>query len=251
MSFLRCATRTLRPLPVRHFTTSTGGPTKPSSSNVPFYLGGAGLAGLAAYVFLSRAGAPFSSSHAPPEPKQATSALDPERFLDLKLKAVEPYNHNTSRFIFELPGGAAHSPVTSLVVVRASEGAQGAPVDKKGNLAVRAYTPISRPEHEGEVVLLIKKYEKGVISKYVHERLKPGDTLAIKGPIPKFAYKSPSVSPVCFSRGFSCFSRDETSERVRARRAHRRRLGHNAALPAARCGSARPCEPHALHAPLR
>ncbi len=214
MSFLRCATRTLRPLPVRHFTTSTGGPSKPSSSsssNVPFYLGGAGLAGLAAYVFLGRAGAPFSSSHAPPEPKQATSALDPERFLDLKLKAVEPYNHNTSRFIFELPGGAAHSPVTSLVVVRGSEGAQGAPVDKKGNMAVRAYTPISRPEHEGEVVLLIKKYEKGVISKYVHEQLKPGDTLAIKGPIPKFAYKSPSVSPFCFSHGFSCFSRDETA----------------------------------------
>lgn len=200
MSFLRFATRTLRPVPVGHFSTSTGGSTK-SSSNVPFYLGGAGLAGLATYVFLGGAGnASFSTSFSA-KPKQATSALDAERFLDLKLKAVEPYNHNSSRFVFELPGdgsGAALSPVTSLVVVRASEGAPGAPVDKKGNLAVRAYTPISRPEHEGEIVLLIKKYEKGVISKYVHEQLKPGDTLAVKGPIPKLPYKGTYAFPTCF-----------------------------------------------------
>ena len=118
--------------------------------------------------------------------KQEKPALDPERFLDLQLKAIEQYNHNTTRFILELPdGGAALSPVTSLIPVRASEGVAGAPVDEKGNLAVRAYTPISSPEREGELTLLTKKYENGVISKYVHERLKPGGTLAIKGPISK------------------------------------------------------------------
>jgi cytochrome-b5 reductase len=190
MSFLRVATRTLRPLPVCHFSTSTGGPQKPSSSNLPFYLGGAGVTGLAAYFYLGGYPAPFSTSK-PPAAKDQKSALDPERFLDLKLKSVEPYNHNTSRFTFELPdGGAALSPVASLVVVRASaEGSPGAPVDKKGELAVRAYTPISSPDREGELVLLIKKYENGVMSKYVHERLKPNDTLAIKGPIVKFPYK--------------------------------------------------------------
>jgi cytochrome-b5 reductase len=156
------------------------------------YLGGAGLTGLGAYLYLGGSPAPFStSSPSKPKQKQERSALDPERFLDLKLKAIEPYNHNTSRFIFELPdGGAALSPITSLVVVRASEGSPDAPVDKKGDLAVRAYTPISSPDQEGELVLLIKKYENGVISKYVHERLKPNDTLAIKGPITKFPYKS-------------------------------------------------------------
>lgn len=196
MSFLRFATRSLYSTPVRHY--STGGPTKPSSSNLPFYLGGAGLAGLGTYLYLGGSPSPFTTSTTAPsnsrKPKQEKSALDPERFLDLKLKSVEPYNHNTSRFTFELPnGGAALSPITSLVVVRASEGSQqqqhAPPVDKKGNPAVRAYTPISDPDREGELVLLIKKYENGVISKYVHERLKPGDTLAIKGPIPKFPYK--------------------------------------------------------------
>jgi cytochrome-b5 reductase len=195
MSFVRLATRALRPVQARHFSTGGAGPTK--SSNLPLYLGGAGLVGLAAYVYLGGSPVPFSpAASSPTKKKQEKSALDPERFLDLKLKAVEPYNHNTARFVFELPDGeAALSPITSLVVVRASEGVSGAPVDKKGNLAIRAYTPISSPEQEGELVLLIKKYENGVISKYVHEQLKPGDTLAIKGPISKFPYKGTRTRP--------------------------------------------------------
>ncbi|KAI9459674.1 hypothetical protein BJY52DRAFT_1186290 [Lactarius psammicola] len=194
---------------VRQFSTPTPGPTKPSSSssNLPLYLGGAGVVGLATYVYLGGSAAPFSTTFRSTrcesrDPEK--SALDPERFLDLKLKAVEPYNHNTSRFVFELPdGGAALSPVTSLVVVRASEGADGAPLDKKGNPVIRPYTPISRPEHEGELVLLIKKYESGVISKYVHERLKPGATLAIKGPILKFPYKANEFEQVALIGGGS------------------------------------------------
>jgi cytochrome-b5 reductase len=190
-------------------------------------LGGAGVTGLAAYFYLGSSPAPLSSASKPKQ-NQEKSALDPDNFLNLKLKSVEPYNHNTSRFTFELPnGGAALSPITSLVVVRPSEGSQNAPVDNKGNLAIRAYTPISSPDHSGELVLLIKKYEKGVISKYVHERLKPGDTLAIKGPIPKFPYKGtlrhlplplplpssnyndPSFPPFCpFPSFFPFFSRE-------------------------------------------
>ena len=193
MSLLRSASRALRPIcSARQFSTPAPGPTKSSSSSsLPLFFGGAGIVGLATYLYLGGSAASFSTaSPAAQKPKPTKSALDPERFLDLKLKAIEPYNHNTSRFIFELPeGGAALSPITSLVVVRASEGADGAPLDKKGNPVIRPYTPISRPEHEGELVLLIKKYESGVLSKYVHERLKPGATLSIKGPIPKFPYK--------------------------------------------------------------
>jgi cytochrome-b5 reductase len=202
MSLLRSAARALRPAySARQLSssTSTPGPTKSSSSNLPLYFGGAGVVGLATYVYLGGSAASFSTTSATTttKPKPEKSALDPERFLDLKLKAVEPYNHNTSRFVFELPdGGAALSPVTSLVMVRASEGADDVPLDKKGKPVVRPYTPISQPEHEGELVLLIKKYESGVISKYVHERLKPGSTLAIKGPIVKFPYKGAHFSPI-------------------------------------------------------
>ena len=201
MSLLRCAARALRlSCSARPFSTSTPGHTKPPSSNLPLYFGGAGLVGLATYVYLGGSAASFSTTTATTntsttKPKaEKKPALDPERFLDLKLKAIEPYNHNTSRFVFELPdGGAVLSPITSLVVVRASEGAKDAPLDKKGNPVIRPYTPISPPEHEGELVLLVKKYESGVMSKYVHERLKPGSTLSIKGPINKFPYKGRSV----------------------------------------------------------
>jgi cytochrome-b5 reductase len=207
MSLLRFTARAVRPIcSARQFSTPTPEPTKKSSSNLPFYLGGAGLVGLATYVYIGGSALPFSTAFTTPaaKPKPEKSALDPERFLDLKLKAIEPYNHNTSRFVFELPdGGAVLSPVASLVVVRASEGADGVPLDKKGNPVIRPYTPISRPEHEGELVLLIKKYESGVISKYVHERLKPGATLAIKGPITKFPYKENEFEQVALIGGGS------------------------------------------------
>ncbi|KAN0129985.1 ferredoxin reductase-like protein [Lactarius tabidus] len=185
MSLLRSVARALRPAcSARQLSsgTSTPGPTKSSSSNLPLYFGGAGIVGLATYVYLGGSAASFSTTST----------------------AIEPYNHNTSRFVFELPdGGAALSPVTSLVVVRASEGADDVPLDKKGNPVVRPYTPISQPEHEGELVLLIKKYESGVISKYVHERLKPGSTLAIKGPVIKFPYKKNEFEHVALIGGGS------------------------------------------------
>jgi cytochrome-b5 reductase len=189
MSLFRSAARALRPTcSARHFSTSAPGPTKSSSSsssNLPLFFGGAGIVGLATYVYFGGSAASFSTAAAPStkKPKPTKSALDPERFLD---QAVELYNHNTSRFIFKLPeGSAALSPVTSLVVVRASEGADVAPLDKKGNPVIHPYIPISRPEHEGESVL-IKKCKSGVLSKDVHEHVKPGSTLFIRGPIPKF-----------------------------------------------------------------
>ena len=161
MSLLRSASRALRPIcSARQFSTPAPGPTKSSSSSsLPLFFGGAGIVGLATYLYLGGSTASFSTAAAPSTKKlkPTKSALDPERFLDQKLNAVEPYNHNTSRFIFELPEErcAALFPVTSVVVVRASEGADGAPLDK-ANPIIRPYTPISCPEHEGELVLLIK-----------------------------------------------------------------------------------------------
>ena len=39
---------------------------------------------------------------APAEPKKAFTGGD-QGFIDLKLKDVEEYNHNTKKFVFELP----------------------------------------------------------------------------------------------------------------------------------------------------
>jgi hypothetical protein len=57
------------------------------SSNLPFYLMGVGFAGLGAYIYLDKRTA------------QTKSPLDPENFVDFKLKNVEKYNHNTSKLV--------------------------------------------------------------------------------------------------------------------------------------------------------
>lgn len=165
-----------------------------------------GVVGLAGYLYLEKSGAGVV-----PKKVQEKSPFDPENFVDFKLKRVEPYNHNTAkyvplpqfipytqkltfifaRYIFELPNGEASLlPVASCVVVKSSEAA--APLlDTKGKPVIRPYTPVSPPDLEGELSFLIKRYEEGKMSQYIHG-LKPGETLAIKGPIMKFPYQGMS-----------------------------------------------------------
>ncbi|KAI0066708.1 cytochrome-b5 reductase [Artomyces pyxidatus] len=187
MSFL-CASAIARPA-VRRFSTEA---RTAKARNAGLWAVGAGSVGLAAYLYLDGARAP--ATKAPGE-----SPLDPASFVDVKLKKVVPYNHNTAKFVFEVPGDGL--PVASCVVVRASD--PEALKDAEGKPAVRPYTPISRPDAPGELVLLVKRYERGVVSKYVHDALEPGDTLAIKGPIMKFPYKLNEFDEVALIGGGS------------------------------------------------
>ncbi|KAF7793598.1 hypothetical protein EIP86_004712, partial [Pleurotus ostreatoroseus] len=140
-------------------------------------------AGLGAYVYLERSGRTTTVKK-----QQEKSPLDPDNFVDFKLKKIEPYNHNTAKYVFELPNNEASLlPIASCVVVKASEGA--APlVGKNGKPIIRPYTPVSPSDQEGEFTFLIKRYEEGKMSQYIHS-LKPGETLGIKGPIMKIPYK--------------------------------------------------------------
>jgi len=61
-------------------------------------------------------------------------------------------------------------------------------LDKKGKPFIRPYTPVSPSEKEGEIEFLIKKYETGKVTPYLHS-MKPGQSIGIKGPIVKFPYK--------------------------------------------------------------
>ncbi|KAJ7597659.1 NADH-cytochrome b5 reductase [Mycena floridula] len=129
------------------------------------------------------------------------SPLDPEKFVDFKLKKVEPYNHNTAKFVFELPNNEASLlPVASCLVVKSSD--PEALKDANGKPIIRPYTPISAPDAKGELVLMIKKYDNGNASKYIHG-LKPGETLSIKGPIPKWPYKVNEYEEVALIGGGS------------------------------------------------
>lgn len=54
----------------------------------------AGVAGLGAYVYLDRSG----NAAVKPKKVQEKSPLDPDNFVDFKLKKIEPYNHNTAKY---------------------------------------------------------------------------------------------------------------------------------------------------------
>lgn len=57
-------------------------------------------------------------------------------------------------------------PVASCLVVKSSN--PEALKDAKGNPIIRPYTPISPPDKKGELALLVKKYDNGNASKYIH-----------------------------------------------------------------------------------
>lgn len=52
---------------------------------------------------------------------------------------------------------------------------------------IRPYTPVSDEGDKGHMDLLVKVYPQGNMSKHLHS-LKPGQTLDIKGPIPKYPW---------------------------------------------------------------
>jgi len=152
---------------------------------------------VAAVAGLGYAG--YSYLHDQGKPKvPLTSALDPEKFIEFPLKKVEPYNHNTAKFIFELPPNTATLlPVTACVVIKSDQ-----LIDGKGKPIVRPYTPISPSDQPEEVCLLVKNYDSGNASKFIHN-MKPGDKIGIKGPISKWPYKINEFEEVALIGGGS------------------------------------------------
>ncbi|KAG6832099.1 hypothetical protein H0H93_013599, partial [Arthromyces matolae] len=142
----------------RYASTTPAAPKK--ASNAPLYFIGAGIVGLAGYLYIEKAGNR--------QPIQEKSPFDPQNFVDFKLKKIVPYNHNTSTFVFEIPKDEASLlPVASCLVVKSSD--PEALKDAKGKPIIRPYTPVSSPTKRGEFSLLVKKYENGNASKYIHE----------------------------------------------------------------------------------
>ena len=100
--------------------------------------------------------------------------------------------------MFELPDGEASLlPVASCVVVKSASDSPAPLVGKNDKPIIRPYTPTSPSELEGELHFLIKRYESGKMSNHIHG-LKPGDSLAIKGPIVKIPYESGFSLIICY-----------------------------------------------------
>ena len=164
-----------------------------SSSRLSLAIVAAALS--AACVGLYQLG-PASNDATPVQPSSPGSpGLSPDRFTPLTLKSVQPYNHNSQIYTFQLPDPSSflNLPVSSCIMLR-GKGADGKEV-------TRPYTPIDT-HRRGEVVLLIKSYDKGNLSKYVTQ-LKPGDTLDFKGPMAKLKYEANSKKKVGMLAGGS------------------------------------------------
>ncbi|KAK6522759.1 NADH-cytochrome b5 reductase [Arthrobotrys megalospora] len=115
--------------------------------------------------------------------KPAVPTLTGEDWVDLKLIKVEPYNHNTKKFVFELPSNDHVSGLKIASAILTKFTPEG------GKPIIRPYTPISDEDARGYLTLLVKQYEKGPMSTHIHE-MAPEQRLLFKGPIPKYPWET-------------------------------------------------------------
>ena len=113
--------------------------------------------------------------------------MSPDEFRRFTLKEIKPLTRDTSLYRFGLaPGESLDMPVASLLLVRAAVGApkDGSP---QKSFVVRPYTPTDNTDAVGHFDLVVKSYEKGLVSKHF-STLRVGDSVEMKGPITKFVY---------------------------------------------------------------
>ena len=93
----------------------------------------------------------------------ASSCHIPTTWLPLPLLSREAVNHDTSLYKFGLPAGQAlNLPACACILLRAPGQATG------GEDAVRPYTPISADSTLGSFTLIVKRYDGGAASQWLH-----------------------------------------------------------------------------------
>lgn len=119
-------------------------------------------------------------------------ALNKREYRDFKLVKRTDVNHNTRQFRFALqtPDTVLGLPVGQHMSVK---------IVQEGKVIEREYTPISCDLNVGYFDLMIKVYEKGVVTQHL-EHMKIGDELAFRGPRGMIVYQDPSTFFFPFSR---------------------------------------------------
>lgn len=99
-----------------------------------------------------------------------------------QLSEIKDLSHNVKEFTFELPEGHVLGlTYTSCLLAKY--------VTPKGSNVIRPYTPVSDLDTPGSFKLIIKKYETGKFGNHIFG-LNVNDTVAFKGPIPKYPLKT-------------------------------------------------------------
>ena len=122
----------------------------------------------------------ISGSTQTPKNKDTNQVINAATFTKFHILDIIKVSYNTKLFRFEIPfGKSLNLPIGRHLSVRAHV---------NGTNVTRAYTPTSKPNQKGYFDLLIKRYEYGKLSSYVHT-LKIGDAVDIRGPIGRFKYE--------------------------------------------------------------
>lgn len=151
------------------------------------YAAAATVGGFAAFQGFSQQIMGFSAQADAAKPAPPAGALSPTEFKAFKLIEKEKLTGNTYRYRFEMPGGQQSGIfVASCLVTKAM--LKEKPEDEKPKAIIRPYTPTSPPSAQGYMDLVVKTYPTGKMSKHFGD-LKVGDTLEMKGPIPKYPYQ--------------------------------------------------------------
>lgn len=108
--------------------------------------------------------------------------LDATKFQPLPLSKVERVSHNTLRLRFDLPEPDMRLglPIGQHITFLARDG--------DGKDVYRPYTPVTDDDALGKVEFVIKVYPQGKMSQVV-AGMRVGDTMPMKGPRGRFAYK--------------------------------------------------------------
>lgn len=116
----------------------------------------------------------------PPAPLGA-DVLPPESALDQEVvvRRVVPLTHDVVQVVLAptRPGGVAFTPGQYLTL--------GVEVD--GRHVERCYTISSPPTRPHLLSLTVKRVPDGVVSTYLHDRVRPGDRLQVTGPLGGFS----------------------------------------------------------------
>jgi ferredoxin-NADP reductase len=113
--------------------------------------------------------------------------LSPSVFRQFRVLKIIKISHNTKLIRFEIsPDKTLGLTIGRHISVRA---------DVDGNKVIRAYTPISKIDQKGYFDLLVKVYEFGKMSTFLHS-LKIGSEVDIRGPVGRFQYKSNSYKKI-------------------------------------------------------
>lgn len=113
--------------------------------------------------------------------------LNPATFKKFTVLQITRISHNTKLFRFEIPFGRPLGlNLGRHISVRA---------DIDGQKVIRAYTPTSKPDQKGYFELLVKCYEYGKLSTFIHS-LKVGSAVEVRGPVGRYKYTKNSYKRI-------------------------------------------------------